>query len=206
MNQKATYELTITEKLEQLSAPDMVDAIWARIEAQLDIDLPTDDGPANPPAAPKTGPAKWISRGFVIAAISIVLIYFFNNRKQTTTLNDTPTTTAPLTPAGNESPVRNNSPGSNNINSQKNNAGGGITTPSTTLPADSNTITPLTGPVQLQQDSSTVNSNNQPVINPQLITVPKIQPPDSTKKSRGIKGITDNDYRIVPKKDSSRGN
>ena len=116
MNQKATYELTITEKLEQLNAPDMVDAIWARIEAQLDIDLPTDDGPANPPA-PTSGPGKWLNRGFIIAAVAIVLIYLFNNRKQTITSNDQPTITAPVTtPNNNNNPVRNNSPGTNNAN------------------------------------------------------------------------------------------
>ena len=123
MNQKATYELTITEKLEQLTAPDMVDAIWARIELQLDIDLPTDDGPTNPPAPPTSGPRTWINRGFIIAAVAIVLIYLFNNRKQTISSNDQPTITAPVTtPNNNESPVRNNSPGANNANAPQNNS------------------------------------------------------------------------------------
>ena len=44
MNNKQAYEITITSKLEALPLPDMEDAIWSRIEAQLDIDLPTDDG------------------------------------------------------------------------------------------------------------------------------------------------------------------
>ncbi|NCU04307.1 MAG: hypothetical protein GXC73_10010 [Chitinophagaceae bacterium] len=203
MNQKATYELTITEKLEQLTAPDMVDAIWARIEAQLDIDLPTDEGPGNPPAAPTSGPRKWINRGFIIAAVAIVLIYFFNNRKQTTTSNDQPTITTPVTtPSNNENPVRNNSPGtSNTIAPAKN-----TTVPansSTGLPVDSNALAPVTLPVQ-QPDSNKVITNPAPVFTPPVVAAPKNNTPDSTKKGRGVKGITDADYKIVPKKDSSK--
>jgi hypothetical protein len=204
MNQKAKYELTITEKLEQLTAPDMVDAIWARIELQLDIDLPTDDGPINPPAAPTSGLRKWINRGFIIAAVAIVLIYFFNNRKQTITSNDQPTITAPVTtPNNNDNPVRNNSPGTNNSNAPQNNSSA-PTTSSTVLPVDSNATLPGTFPVQLAPDSNTVQTNAPPVVNPPLVTPQKNTPPDSTKKGRGVKGITDSDYKIVPKKDSSK--
>jgi hypothetical protein len=204
MNQKATYELTITEKLEQLTAPDMVEAIWARIELQLDIDLPTDDGPADPPAAPTSGPRKWINRGFIIAAVAIVFIYFFNNRKQTITSNDQPTITAPVkTPNNNDNPVRNNSPGTNNANTPQNNSSAPATS-STVLSVDSNATVPVKFPVQLAPDSNTVQTNAPPVINLPLVTPQKNTPPDSTKKGRGVKGITDSDYKIVPKKDSSK--
>lgn len=204
MNQKATYEITITEKLEQLTAPDMVNAIWARIEAQLDIDLPTDDGPTNPPAAPTSGPRKWMNRGFIIAAIAVVLIYLFNNRKQTITSNDQPNITAPVaTPNNNDDPVRNNSPGTNSTQTPTNNTSA-PTTSSNGLPVDSNATAPVTGPVQLQPDSTAVQTNAPPVITPPLITPQKNTLPDSTKKGRGVKGITDSDYKIVPKKDSSK--
>jgi hypothetical protein len=203
MNQKATYELTITEKLEQLTAPDMVDAIWARIEAQLDIDLPTDDGSNNPPPAPTSGPTKWINRGFIIAAVAIVLIYFFNNRKQTIPSVDQPTINAPLTtPNNNDNPVRNNSPGTTTTIAPANNT----TVPansSTGLPVDSNSIAPVTLPVQ-QPDSNKVITNAAPVFTPPVVTPPKNNAPDSTKKGRGVKGITYADYKIVPKKDSSK--
>lgn len=203
MNQKATYELTITEKLEQLTAPDMVDAIWARIEAQLDIDLPTDDGPSNPTPAPTTGPGKWLNRGFMLAAVAVVLIYFFNNRKQTTTSNDQPTISTPVTtPNNNDNPVRNNSPGTTNTIAPVTNT----TVPansSTGLPVDSNSIAPVTLPVQ-QPDSNKVTTNAAPVFTPPVVSPPKTNAPDSTKKGRGVKGITDADYKIVPKKDSSK--
>ncbi|QNA43423.1 hypothetical protein [Lacibacter sediminis] len=203
MNQKATYELTITEKLEQLTAPDMVDAIWARIEAQLDIDLPTDDGSTNPPPAPTNGPAKWINRGFIIAAVAIVLIYFFNNRKQNIPSVNQPSITAPVTsPNKNDNPVRNNSPGTNNTIAPVNNTTVPANT-STGLPVDSNTLAPVTLPVQ-QPDSNKVITNAAPAFTPPVVTPQKNNFPDSTKKGRGVKGITDADYKIVPKKDSSK--
>lgn len=203
MNQKTTYELTITEKLEQLTAPDMVDAIWARIEAQLDIDLPTDEGPSNPPATPTSGPRKWINRGFIIAAVAIVLIYLFNNRKPNLATDDQPTINAPVsTPTKNENPVRNNSPGTNNANTQQNNANGVNTSVPDNLNVDTTASAPPSGPVQFIPDSNALQTNTLPVITPPMVTQQKNPPTDTTKKGRGVKGITDADYKIVPKKDS----
>ena len=50
MNERKAYEQTIKGKLEAIPLPDMEDAIWARIETQLDIDMPTDDGGGNAPS------------------------------------------------------------------------------------------------------------------------------------------------------------
>ncbi len=88
MNQKAAYEITIAEKLEQLSVPDMVDAIWARIETQLDLDMPTDDGPANPPDNPPSGSGLWNRAGLVLFIAALVSILYFTNKKTNTTNND----------------------------------------------------------------------------------------------------------------------
>ena len=44
MDQRLPYEQLIGAKLQSLSIPDMEDMIWARVKAQLDIDMPTDDG------------------------------------------------------------------------------------------------------------------------------------------------------------------
>lgn len=43
MNQPTTYEQLIAAKLQELSAPAKIDAIWARIEQQLDVEMPTDE-------------------------------------------------------------------------------------------------------------------------------------------------------------------
>ena len=134
----------------------------------------------------------------------LIFIYFFNNRKQTITSNDQPTITAPVTtPNNNDNPVRNNSPGANNTIAPATTT----TVPansSTGLPVDSNAIAPVTGPVLLQPDTAAVKTNTAPVFTPPVVTAPKNNVPDSTKKGRGVKGITDSDYKIVPKKDSSK--
>ena len=44
MRKKETYEVTLTSKLEALPLPNLEHMIWSRIEAELDIDMPTDDG------------------------------------------------------------------------------------------------------------------------------------------------------------------
>jgi hypothetical protein len=202
MNQKALYEMTITEKLEQLTVPDMVDAIWSRIETQLDIDLPTDEGPAEPPSSPPAGGGSWIFPAFIIAVTAFVGTLYFTNRNNTAVGNDkTPTRESPAisNPAGNNNataqpgpgilprprqPGENTSQGLPFFDSVPVNAGSGIQLPV----ADSLT--------------NTGGGSNVPVISPPLASD---QPDSNKKKSRGVKGITDDDYRVVPaRKDSTR--
>ena len=89
MNQKTAYEQIITGKLHALPVPDMADAIWARIETQLDLDMPqTDPPPTNPPGTP--------SGGIILGGISIVfviaLITYLFFKKET---NNQPTSSQP---------------------------------------------------------------------------------------------------------------
>src|SRR5688572_30498533 len=84
MNQKTTYEIIITGKLEHISIPDMSEMIWARIEKELETDPGDgDDGGGNGEAPGPVAPAK----GFIFGGIGIVvavsfLINFSNNKKQ----------------------------------------------------------------------------------------------------------------------------
>src|SRR5689334_30169 len=76
MNGKAGYEQVITGKLEAIPLPDMADAIWSRIERELDADMPTDeggDGPASGPSLPKGLILGGLSSLFLIS----ILAYFF---------------------------------------------------------------------------------------------------------------------------------
>lgn len=197
MNQKATYEITITEKLEQLTVPDMVDAIWSRIETQLDIDLPSDEGPSSTPSNPVMGGGKWIAPVLIIAVSAFFATLLFTNKK-------------------------NPDPGRQDVNESP-----GIIVPDNTNTSNStappNTI--IFPGVKRQRDSfanlaslsdSTIGNagiqlpapdstqvtiiDNNPVFNAPLVN----NPPDSNKKKgRGVKGITDDDYRVVPaRKDS----
>ncbi|ULQ52711.1 hypothetical protein [Flavihumibacter fluvii] len=201
MNKKQPYELTITEKLEQLTVPDMVDAIWARIETQLDIDMPTDDGPPEPPTTPTTGPGKWISAVFFIALITILFTQFYNRQKNKDISIDQPVINIPNTPVGNDPKPLNNSPGniSGGKKAVKNNKGG----PALLSDPDSTTVNnavPENTVVVVDDSNRAVQPNTGSDIGPPAALENK---GDSIKKkSRGVKGINDGDYRIVPKKDS----
>jgi hypothetical protein len=192
MNIKAPYELTITEKLEQLSVPDAVDAIWARIEATLDLEMPTDEGPGDPPPGSPAGPGFWVGTIFLAALVAV--IYFVNNRR---------------TPSEDESkllretPALIQSPGNNREQPPPPQSVGRSSRANTPRIADSVTSTPveanppaepgidvLLPAVDSQSATPTIPA---PVINKNIQdTVPK--------KSRGVKGIKDADYRIEPAK------
>lgn len=197
MDQKAIYEITVTEKLEQLTVPDMADAIWARIENQLDIDMPTDDGPSQPPGRPSWSSGFGLSVIFIAALISII---YFVNVKPDANKNDS--TVAPETPAIISAPGNENGrppPLPNTI----------IPSSPTVRQNDSvnlfpgNAVTTLidssigTGQTIVDSAKGVPVDLKPPVVNPPAV--------DSTaKKSRGVKGIQDGDYRIVPvKKDST---
>src|SRR4029078_7672549 len=101
MDQRHTYEQTITSKLDILPLPDMADAIWSRIEQQLDTDMPADDGSNGP--APSSPTPKIFIGGSVFVILVVLVRFFFlrkNNPQQQTTIN----TTVPTTNA--ETPVR----------------------------------------------------------------------------------------------------
>lgn len=195
MNQKAAYELTITEKLEQLTVPDMVDAIWARIETQLDIDMPPDQGPSEPPSSPLTGGGLWIGSLFIAALIAT--IYFITNKSNTNNNQQNPADSINII----NSPVNtiDRSPPSPDIQSSP-----------TAVPGQNNSI-----PAIINNDStvtpflndSIVNAIPDSIGNDLAIDAPPItRQPDtvSKKKGRGVKGIKDSDYRIEPvKKDST---
>ena len=95
MNQKKAYEQTIAVKLEAIPLPDMADAIWARIENQLDIDMPTDDGGGNSTPDAPSG-FGWIG-GSVLFVFAVALVSFFiinNNNKNKQTISRLQTATA----------------------------------------------------------------------------------------------------------------
>src|SRR5215203_425931 len=75
MNERLTYEQLIGGKLQSLPVPDMADAIWSRIEAQLDIDLPTDDGEDGSSPQPPSGPTI-IEWGLSVVVITLVTVFF----------------------------------------------------------------------------------------------------------------------------------
>lgn len=235
MNQLKAYEITIKGKLEAIPLPDMEDAIWARIEAQLDTDMPTDDGNNGPFDSP-TGP--WILGSSILAFLLTLLTLYYTQKNSDNssagTENQNNTIENSVTgddagPPGSNAEIQNLSPANatgdlrvNDPSSLPEGSGVNQNAPSGTdqgtngqqnfLPSSNGQQNPAPGSNVLPEDLS----RNQPGSTlPPSVQLPKDQtqnavvnkppPKDSVvtgKKSRGVKGVTDNDYRIVPKKDN----
>jgi hypothetical protein len=205
MNQKTPYELQIADKLQQLPLPDMQDAIWARIERTLDIDMPTDDGDGggsdggpDTPWWDGTGLGGFVfSMVFVAALTSFIIFKTLNQSTNNGPATDnTPANELTLPqsedqqpppgtmalPTRNRVPVRTNDP--------------------RLVAGDSVLGEPLVITPPLVQDTAT---NTTAIVPPPPVTTPATTV-DTTRpgrRPRGAQGINPNDYRIVPKRDST---
>jgi hypothetical protein len=197
MDERLRYEQLIGGKLQSLPVPDMQDAIWARIKTQLDLDMPTDDGDdGNTPPSP-TAP-RILGWGLSILIFALVTTYFLIKNKPSAKNNSVQPTTIEQTVSPN---TENNSPPL-----QKQNTIDKTTAPVSTGANNSfNDIgndslaqySPVTN-VQLTDDSVRTNFPSPSV------TISSPQLPDTNsvikKKGRGMAGLGDSSYRIVPKK------
>lgn len=199
MNEQPLYEQQIASKLEQLPVPDMADAIWLRIKNQLDTDMPTGGHtpPPPPPPSPRnSGHGKARIPGILVA--SIVLIYFIIPKKQTShpipkniSADSVSTSPAPAAQQSGQPPAnKTKKPVPVLPDKQQDTAASGLVTPVFPMPVQLDTLVPLP-----------------------VITAPAIIPStplkqDSVpakKKPRGVKGISDGDYKIVPKNNNNPG-
>jgi hypothetical protein len=194
MDHKQAYEQIIAGKLNALPLPDMADAIWSRIEAQLDIELPEDNGGGNDPAPPSGG--GWLGRAglfvFIAAFVTIFLIYK-NNKKIETLAHPRQTTQPAPTPTSIKKVTKSNEDGKGRERPLQQN---GSADPVADNSIDSAFALPVTvippGPDSVQQTT---------LVQPSPL--PAADSLQLKKNPRGVPGITDNDYRIVPaKKDS----
>ena len=195
MNQKLTYEQTITGKLEVIPIPDMEADIWKRIELQLDIDMPIDGGidTSQPPRFPKPGP-------LMLGAVSIIfltaLLFFsiIKNKDHTTTTKISNPITAPFIVPKQEdhgsTPLEKKGQPSTSVRPGAN--------PST-LPEDSNIYVQPT--VILPDSNALIKDRGDVIIIPHAAARDDAEHP--LKKKKGVPGLTDEDYRIEPKKKDS---
>jgi hypothetical protein len=198
MNKKTTYELTIADKLQQLPLPDMEDAIWARIKTQLDRDLPEDDsGGSNTPQAPSGG---WMWRAGLLAFVAAFLTVYLLTKKSETPVSPQTiqqpvnTNSTPLAPSAPPSSQRT----TNSQNWPPSVPQEGKTVP---IPFEANKDSMLSPPLA-QQPLSDTQAGVTALVPPPLLQDSVLKP---KPKSRGVKDISDADYRIVPtKKDSTR--
>lgn len=206
MNHLTTYEQLVAEKLQQLPVPDMADAIWARIEQQLDVEMPVDKtGDSHNGNSSLPGfrfPGNIIFYIFLAALVSII---FYLNRpdehKETSIIPSSNPITVPK--ADDQMQKKYSSPAKQTES---------IYTDKADLPVDhiiENTATEKEQPVITNQvveakENETVKKQELPPLieTVQKKTTASIQ--DSfPRKTRGVKGITSNDYRIAPvRKDS----
>jgi len=199
MDEKAAYELTIAEKLEQLTVPDKVDAIWARIEALLDIDMPTDDGSGEPLVNPPSGSGLWNITGIALFIAALIATIYFTSKKPNINTNTINTPRDSVTTIINRPASTNNKPPPAELAPQ----------PSQRSIPDSSASLQSSLPLPVSIDSLSFKGIDNPSallsdsIANNLPATPVVTPPADTgkKKGRGVKGITDSDYRIVPDKD-----
>lgn len=198
MNEKQPYEILITEKLQAIPVPDMVDMIWARIEEKLDTDMPTDDGDNPAPAGPPPV-TKFIIGAGITAVVVALLTLFLNPEKKSAITPTHPTNTLPPTISEPSKPAPSQSPPLNPRNQSI-----------LPAPTDSNRLTAadfidsiVSSPaVQLPTAVADSTSRNVPaIVLPPVQSQP--QQKDSIKKPRGVQGISDDDYRIEPKRKDS---
>lgn len=208
MNNKTTYELKITDKLQELPLPDLQDAIWSRIERTLDIDMPTDDGGGDSgPDTPSpfggggaTGVGSFMFSLFFVAAVTAFIIFKSTDKtpEQGPAPDNTPAFELRAPSNTNQQPP----PGATAL--PPNNAPVRTTDPGTAA-GDSVLGQPLVAtPPPVSVDTATGNLNTALVQQPPLSNVQT--PVDTTgvkKRPRGVP-VNPNDYRIVPKKDSTR--
>ena len=195
MDERLRYEQLIGGKLQSLPVPDMQDAIWARIKTQLDLDIPTDDGDGGSSPQSPSGP-KIIGWGLSVVIIALITTFFLlknkparNNSAPPSTIEQSisPNTQSNSPPIQRDNTINKTSaPVSEGADDILNNAGNDSLVqqdPVTTIP--------------FAADSTSAN------LPPPLVTIPSPQAADTTamvkKKGRGMTGLNDSSYRIVPK-------
>lgn len=192
MDHKKAYEHIITGKLEALPLPDMAEAIWARIETRLDMDMPADDGGGDEPDVPAGG-GGWGRMGlfvFITAFVTAFLIYQ-NNKK-------TPAYIPSQIVQPAQPPLFKGD--SSHISKQPANIRPALTQNPVVVPLTNKA--PDSSSALLAPTIPAGSDSAQPT-SMQLPSLPVADTVLQKQKTRGVTGITDNDYRIVPaKKDS----
>lgn len=210
MNNKATYEVIIAQKLEQLPLPDLQEAIWSRIEDQLDLDMPGDEGGPDAPDAP-TSP-DWTNllykAGPFAVIVAVVTIFIINKNNTAKNRSAQSNKSVPATQQVDRKPATGAGPpvaAENKTAVQK-----GQTVHYPAAPKE-----PVSQLVDSVSQQPVVASTQPPATDSVQQAAPTLVQADATeqkpapppqKKSRGVKGISASDYRLVPKKDSTQKN
>jgi len=169
-------------KLDQVPVPDMSHSIWAGIETQLDAGVQVD--------TPK-GKGWWYGFIGIVTVVTLILIGWYYSHKsnapeKTVPKESGPVTKAPL-PASDSNTI---------INKPKRKQ-----LPVAPPPGKKDTL--LNNNIIVD---STFRQDPPPArqdITPPVRVDSSINIPPAVKKHRGVRGITDDDYKISAKKDSA---
>ena len=192
MNKQMTYEITIKKKLENIPVPDLSELIWARRENELDTD-PGDSSDNNPPS-PSSPTGGIILGGTALLFIMALTFYFLTKKPNDIPQIDKVQTTLPV--QNNNQP---NSPGTN-TNVQPN-----------TRPDNINQENIADTSTQVEIPFTSQSIVNDSIVKTEIaqgneipLTLPKTMDTIPVKKTRGVTNISNDDYKIIPKNDSSR--
>lgn len=219
MQERLAYEELIAAKLAQVPAlPALADGIWQRISEELDRDLPTDDGGGTGGGVPPTGGSLLWPGAAVLLLAAAGLLYWYQqpatpsqstvpatNNIAAPDSQPTNTENAEWPPGRSASAVPGQQPGPGNVGSP-----GAPPPADTLLPPDGREQPAGAADLPLSQPPG-----GQPLLpdnKPAGTTADKtVQPaPAATdtaqrRRIKGVPGINNSDYRIVPaKKDSSK--
>lgn len=205
MHPKERYEEIITGKLAALPLPDMADAIWLRIERQLDIDMPTDEGGdvPEPPSPWNGGGGLVFGAGLltVIGAMLIAFFYFKPNKQQA--INDiTVNNQNPILQSSTPEEIVIATPAKQNATPQKANKPTAANEPWESFPDEP---VAKTDDIVAAPDSAKTTADNSMamVTSTQTLLQPEIKQDTIQKKKRGLQNVDDKDYRIVPKNNNT---
>ncbi|MFB6457794.1 hypothetical protein ACE38W_21165 [Chitinophaga sp. Hz27] len=225
MNSTTPYEKLLAAKLDQVPVPNMEDSIWASIAAQLDAvaDAPDTDPESTPqspseaapestpesmPASqPKPNPWNWYGLGAIIAIAIAVWFFYSHSNISSQPIKPTDSTqqiNPPVIPPPPDSIQEMDTMQIIPVKPQQKPSR--IPIPDTIVVKDSIIPPPAfeSGPLRVMPifipDSVPTKPAQQHVPeNPPVQTKPA--PP----KPRGVKGISDDDYKISVIKDSTKG-
>lgn len=207
MNQLTTYEQLIADKLQELSAPAKIDAIWARIEQQLDVEMPTDESGSTDAGASSNPGFFFPGNKFLYIFLAAVAgIYFLTRpyavqnevsetlQQQPYELNDSLNTVSDAIKNSDSEVIFTDK--ANRVGTDK------------ILLNDSSTVVS-----EEPMPNAVITKESDPIVqSPASVSIPvnetkKLPMPiltdTSAKKGRGVKGINMNDYKIAPvKKDN----
>lgn len=197
MNKTTSYEKLIAAKLNEIPVPDMSDAIWSGIEAQLNEVVPS----SHEARMPKfKGKGLLVSAGACVTAT--VMIFYFAYRHQPKKIS----TEKPLPPVQNTVTVTDTLLSADSVKKvffptrpNKVNKDTILLREILQHPTTGDSATASPPPSEHRDSSHIVSFLPDPIID----SGDQSPPPIRIKKPKGVKGITDEDYKISTKRDTS---